>query len=98
MPVSKTSPPSSIFTPGERHRTGRRLDRRVAHVDRVLIAMKRGEALHLQYEKGRPLWSLSGGRTVPADIAALAIADAAVVAVGRALFDDCLAQTWRISR
>jgi hypothetical protein len=87
-----------IYTASELHRLGRRLDRRIANVDRVLAAMRHGESLHLQYENGRPLWSLSGGRTVPAHIAALAIADVSVVAVGRALFDDCLGQTWRITR
>ena len=85
-----------IPTPANLRAAARRADRRVANVDRVLAAMKRGEFLHLQYENGRPLWSLSGGWTVPANIAALVIADVSVVAVGRALFDDCLGQAWRI--
>jgi len=87
-----------IYTPSELSRLGRRLDRHVADIDQVLRAMRGGESMHLQYENGRPLWSLSSGRTIPANIAALVIADVSVVAVGRALFDECLPQTWRILR
>jgi hypothetical protein len=57
--------------------------------------MRRGEALHLQYENGCPLWSLSRGQRVAADIAALVTANAFVVLVDGALFSDLPGQTWR---
>jgi hypothetical protein len=88
----------SIPTPASLRRRHRHLDRRISNVDRVLAAMRRGESLHLEFENGHPRWSLSGGRTVPTHIAAFVIADVSVVAVGRAVFDDCLGQTWRILR
>jgi hypothetical protein len=84
-----------IYTPTELHRSARRLDRRLASVDQVLTAMRRGESLHLQYENGRPLWSLSGGRTVSAETAEVLICNASVVPVGDALFNDMPGQTWR---
>jgi hypothetical protein len=87
---------TGIFTPRELRRATRRPDRRIANVDRVLAAMKNGESLYLEYENGRPLWSLSGGRTVPANIAALVIADVSVVDVGDSLFPNSPSQTWRM--
>ena len=85
-----------VYTPSELHRLACRLDRRVVCVDQVLIAMRMGEVLHLQYEHGRPLWSLSGGRSVSAEVAALLTSNASVVPVGDALFDG-MSQTWRFA-
>ena len=84
-----------VFTPSELHRLGRRLDRRAAAADRVLSTMKRGESLHLQFENGRPLWSLRGGRPVSAEVANLIISNANVTPVGAALFSNMLGQVWR---
>jgi hypothetical protein len=97
MPVvrNKAFPRGSIYTSGELHRQARRLDRRLASVDQVLIAMRRGEFLHLQYQVGRPLWALSNGRTVSSEVAAILINDARIVPVGRALFDDMPGQSWK---
>ena len=64
-------------------------------VDQILDAMRRGEALHLQYKNNSPLWSLSDGRPVTADVAALLIRHADVVPVADALFSDLPGQTWR---
>ena len=84
-----------VYTPSELHRLACRLDRRVVRVDQVLIAMRKGEVLHLQYENGRPLWSLSGGRSVSAEVANLLITSASVVPIGSALFDGMPGQAWR---
>ena len=58
--------------------------------------MRKGDFLHLQYQAGRPLWSLSGGQSVPADVAAILTSNASVVPVGDALFANMPGQTWRI--
>ena len=83
-----------VHTASELRRSTRRLDRRLASVDQILGAW-RGEALHLQYENGRPRWSLSGGRSVAADVAAIVIVNASVAPVGDALFSNMPGQTWR---
>jgi hypothetical protein len=87
-----------IFSPSELRRTSRRLDRRLANVDQVLTAMKRGASLHLEFENGRTRWFLSSGRTVPASIAEIVANHASVHAVGDALFANVPSQTWRIIR
>ena len=92
---NKVFPRGSIYTPGELHRLGRRLSRRIASVDGALQAMRRGELLHLQYSAGRPLWSLSSGRVVSSEVAAIIINDARIVPVGRALFDGMPGQSWK---
>ena len=84
-----------VHTASELRRSIRRLDRRLAGVDQILGAMRKGEVLHLQYENGRPPWSLSGGRSVAADVAALVIINTSVIPVGRALFAKVPGQTWR---
>ena len=84
-----------VHTASELRRSTRRLDRRLASVDQILGAMGRGEALHLQYENGCPRWSLSGGRRVAADVAAIVIVNASVAPVGDALFSNMPGQTWR---
>jgi hypothetical protein len=54
-----------------------------------------GAKLHLHYEHSRPIWGLSTGEFVPADVAALVISNPAVVSVGDSLFRDLPGQTWR---
>jgi hypothetical protein len=90
-----STPRRGIYTPSELHRTARRLDRHNTNVERVLRAMRSGESLHLEYRSGAPAWSLSGGRIVHANIAAIVIADVSVVPVGAALFAGMPGQTWR---
>jgi hypothetical protein len=87
-----------VYTPSELHRLACRLDRRVVSVDQVLIAMRKGEVLHLQYEHGRPLWSLSNGQSVSADVAEILTKNASVVPASGALFSDMPGQTWRFDR
>jgi hypothetical protein len=84
-----------IYTPGELHRLGRRLERRIASADSALGAMRRGESLHLQYRAGSPLWSLNGGRSVSVNIAEILIEHAFVAPVDDALFVDMPGQSWR---
>ena len=57
--------------------------------------MREGQTLHLQHRDGRPLWSLSDGRSVTADVAAILIRHALVVPADDALFPDLPGQTWR---
>jgi hypothetical protein len=56
-----TIPRQGVHTAPELHRSTRRLDRNVAAADRALTAMREGRSLHLQYQAGFPIWSLSGG-------------------------------------
>ncbi len=57
-----------------------RLDRNLAAADGALAAMRKGQSLYLQYQDGRPLWSLSGGQS--GDLLLL--------------LRDSASQTWRI--
>jgi hypothetical protein len=61
----------------------------------VLSAMRAGAALRLEFEQGRPRWSLSTGQTITPDVAALVTASASVVGGGDALFNNAPSQTWR---
>jgi hypothetical protein len=86
-----------IYTPSELHRLGRVLERRIASANSALAAMRQGESLHLQYRAGSPLWSLSGGRSVSANIAENLIEHAFVAPVDDALFADMPGQSWRFT-
>ena len=78
-------------------RAHRRLNRRITTVGAALAAMRGGQCLHLQYQAGRPLWSLSGGQNVSAEVAGILTKNASVVPVGDALFADVPSQTWRFT-
>jgi len=93
-----TTPHQGVHTASGVRRSTRRLDRRLAGVDEVLAAMRKGEGLHLQYENIRPHWSLSGGRNVAADTAALVIGNVSVAPVGDALFQGMPGQEWRVAK
>ena len=71
----------------ELRRSTSRLDLRPTGIDQILCAIRKGEALHLYYENGRPFWSLSSERSVAADVATLLIRSASVAPGGDALFD-----------
>jgi hypothetical protein len=87
---------SAIPTPDSLRRAHRRLDRRAASLNAALAAMRRGKSLHLEYRSGgRPCWSLSNGRAVSAEVAAILTRNASVVPVGDALFAGIPGQTWR---
>jgi hypothetical protein len=86
---------TGVHTAAELRRSTRRLNRRLSNVDQVLAAMKKGEELHLQYENGRAIWSLSGGRNVAAHVAALIMNNPSIAPAGDSLFPDSPSQTWR---
>ena len=67
--MTRTVLRGGVYTPSDLHRSSRRLDRRLARVNTALAAMRQGQFLQLQYRAGRPLWSLSGGRSVSAEVA-----------------------------
>ena len=72
----------------------RRAHRLAARIDQALAAMREGQSLQLQHCEGRPLWSLSGGQSVTADVAAI-LTCKALVPADTALFSDLPGQTWR---
>ena len=73
----------------------RRTSRLAKRIDQALGAMRAGQSLHLQHRNGNALWSLSDGRSVTADVAALVISHARVEPADAALFSDLPGQTWR---
>jgi hypothetical protein len=85
----------TIPTPTSLARNARRTDRRNHGVTTVLAQMRRGAVLRACFVRGKRIWSLSPGREVPADVAALVIAHPKVCGVGDALFDHKLSQTFR---
>jgi hypothetical protein len=90
-------PKASIHTVNERRAAARHLDRRNAKVERVLVEMAHGAALHLHFDRKRgPLWTLSeDGVLIDAEIAALVIAHPDVAPVGDSLFAGAPSQTYR---
>ena len=57
----------------------RKTSRTVTRAGEARAAMRAGQTLHLQHYDGRPHWSLSDGRPVTADTAAILIQHADVV-------------------
>jgi hypothetical protein len=77
-------------------RTNRhRLEARMEKAEQVLQAMRFGAALHLQFTRNGPRWTLSSGRHVNDDVAKLVTASSSVVGIGDALFHGAPSQTWR---
>ena len=74
----------------------RRTSRLAKRIDQALAAMREGQSLHLQHCEGRPLWGLSGGQSVTADVAAILIKNALVAPADAALFPDLPGQCWRM--
>jgi hypothetical protein len=74
----------------------RRTARLATRFEQALAAMHdRGATLHLQFSSGSPLWSLSDGSSVTAEVAALLLNSVGIEPVGCALFPGMPAQTWR---
>jgi len=73
----------------------RKLDRLNNEATSVLAAMKRGEALLLEYRWYGPVWCLSGGRHITDEIAQVVIQNTNVTSVGDALFQGVRSQTHR---
>ena len=90
-------PGISIHTAESLRTVHQRRSKRSASVTRALTAMKSGAALHLYFERGRPIWKLSTGIFVTAEVAGILTSNASVVPVGDALFADLPGQTWRFT-
>ena len=74
----------------------RKLDRLNIRVTTVLAAMRRGEALLMEFRWYGRAWQLSGGRPVKDDVAQIVIKNRSVADVGDALaIDGARPQTWR---
>jgi hypothetical protein len=74
----------------------RRLDKLNIKVTTVLAAMKRGEALLLEFRWYGRAWCLSRGRCVSDEVVQIVIQNADVADVGDALqIDGARPQTWR---
>ena len=73
----------------------RRVERQLESAGLVLTALRRGAALHFQYAKTGPQWTLSSGHRVDDDVARMVVASSSVVGVGDALFDGAASQTFR---
>jgi hypothetical protein len=72
-----------------------RLEARMETAASVLAAMRRGAALHLQYARTGPRWTLTTGHRICEETAKLVTASSSVVGVGDALFAGAASQTWR---
>jgi hypothetical protein len=60
--------------------------RKLTSVTSVLMRLRRGERLHLEFANGSTRWWMSGGALVPDKIARIVIADQNVCSEGGALF------------
>ena len=76
----------------------RRTRRMVSTFDQTSVAMCAGEHLQLQYENGRPRWSLSNGQPVSTDVAGMIINVAGVERLDVGLLADLQAQTFRLKQ
>jgi hypothetical protein len=74
--------------------SGRRLDRRLSSVSRVLTVLQNGGTLHLTHTRGGDVWILSNGTHVPFSTAAVVIAHPHVEAANDGLFSGT-SQTYR---
>jgi hypothetical protein len=72
-----------------------RVDRRRSGTAHVKTAMQRGAVLHMHHERGRTLWFLSTGVSVPDDIARAVVAFPDIVSCGDGLFPYVPGQSWR---
>ena len=63
-----------------------RADRRRLGAARVVTAMQGGEALQKHFTRQGPVFLLTDGKSVSADVAVVVIADIRVVAVNEGLF------------
>jgi hypothetical protein len=80
----------------ELRRKNRHLDRRRAHVSKILTMLQRGQALYLQHDRRRGrLWSLTDGTPVNDEVAQLLITRPDVVAAGDTLLCGTLSQVYR---
>jgi hypothetical protein len=86
---------TDIPTPSALRNSSRRLDRLNAGVAVVLLAMRQGATLHLEFHETGSKWRTSTGRYVNGAVARVVITDKRVAACGDALFGGEMSQTWR---
>ena len=72
----------------------RRTARLTARFDSALAALRAGKSLHLQFGDSGPLWTLSDGSTVTAEVASLLLNHACIEPTSHVLFPGMPAQTW----
>jgi hypothetical protein len=85
-----------MTSPAKLRANARRLDKLNVKVTTVLAAMRRGEALLMEYRWHGRVWSLTGGRCIPDDVALIVIRNRSVADIGDALaIDGARPQTWR---
>ena len=75
----------------------RRTARLATRFEQALAAMRTGKTLHLQFSSAGPLWALSDGSSVTADVASLLLNSVSIEPVGCALFPGLPAQVWRFA-
>ena len=85
----------AVPTPSALHNHSRRLDRLNDGVAAVLLAMRDGATLHLEFYETGPKWRMSNGRYVTDAVARIVITNERVAGVGDTLFADGTSQTWR---
>jgi hypothetical protein len=68
-----------------------------AEARRAIDAMRNGQTLRLEYIAGERRWYLSGGKSVPAAVAAIVIDSVSVVPAGDGSFQDLPGQVWGIA-
>jgi hypothetical protein len=86
-----------IPTVASLRRVRRQLDRRCLSADRVMAAMRKGQALHCSFERGGPVWWLSDGARVSPEVAKLVVDHVQTISVGDGLFRGGTAQTYRFT-
>ena len=87
--------PATIQTIEAVQKARRRADRLHHELARIFEAMRRGESLRRHYQAGYPYWSLSGGRTVSAEAAAIVTKAPEIVGCDEGLLPDHH-QSWKI--
>jgi hypothetical protein len=84
----------TIQTVSGLRRLQRRVDRRRCAAARVISAMQSGEALKKHFTSQGPVYTLTNGKPVSHDVAAVVTADIQVIPVNDGLFPGT-PQTWR---
>lgn len=62
----------------------------------ALERLRSGAVLRLEYQNGRPSWSIGDGPPVPPEVVALLLGCKEIEAAGDGLFDGAPSQTWRL--
>lgn len=93
--VAYSTPPSPASAPATHAK--RYASCRATHHDHALAALRAGQTLKLNLSRRGPLWSLSDGSVVPAEIVIRLFLDSAgIKPVGCALSPGLPAQTWEL--